>query len=127
LAKGARILSNPKLRDAAWRQVGWILGNNPLNASTVCGVGQGQPRIYKEELAPYNDGVLIMGISGGSNDRPYMRGGHWRWAEMDIAHTVWFGRAVFELLSQTNPLSPLSDPANGDLKKNKGGKYFKEQ
>jgi hypothetical protein len=102
LAKGARILSNPALRDAAWRQIDWILGNNPLNASTVYGVGHGQPGIYKEELAPYNDGVLILGISGGSNDKPYMRGSHWRWAEMDIAHTAWFGRAVFELLRPTN-------------------------
>ncbi len=117
LAKGSKILGNPKLRDAAWRQVDWILGNNPLNASTVYGVGEGQPRIYKEALAPYNDGVVIMGISLDSKDRPYMRGGHWRWAEMDIAQTVWFGRALFELLTPTNPNSPLSDPVNGDLKR----------
>jgi hypothetical protein len=100
LAKGARILSNPALRDAAWRQIDWVLGKNPLNASTVYGVGHGQPGIYKEELAPYNDGVLILGIGGGSNDMPYMQANHWRWTEMDIAHTAWFGRAIFELLSQ---------------------------
>ncbi len=98
LAKGSKILGNPELRDAAWRQLGWILGNNPLNVSTVYGVGHNQPRIYKEELAPYHDGVLIMGISGSKKDTPYIRGGHWRWAEMDIAQTVWFGRALFELL-----------------------------
>jgi len=32
LARGSRILGNPELRGAAWRQVDWILGNNPLNA-----------------------------------------------------------------------------------------------
>ena len=28
LARGARILNNPELRGAAWRQIGWILGNS---------------------------------------------------------------------------------------------------
>ena len=41
---------------------------------------------------------LIMGIGGTKVDTPYIRGGHWRWDEMDIAQTVWFGRALFELL-----------------------------
>lgn len=101
LAKGARILANPKLRDAAWRQVGWILGNNPLNTSTVYGVGQGQPRLYKAQLAPRSDGMVVQGIGGGSKDMPYMRQGHWRWCEMELHVTAWFARAVFELLSPT--------------------------
>ena len=101
LAKGARILENPKLRDAAWRQVGWILGNNPLNTSTVYGVGQGQPRLYKAQLAPRSDGMVVQGIGGGSKDMPYMRQGHWRHCEMELHNTAWFARALFELLSPT--------------------------
>jgi len=102
LVKGARILGNPKLRDAAWRQVGWILGNNPLNTSTVFGVGQGQPKLYKAQLAPRSDGMVIQGIGGGSKDKPYMRQGHWRHCEMELHNTAWFAQAIFELLPATN-------------------------
>ncbi len=117
LAKGSRILGNPKLRDLAWRQVGWILGNNPLNASTVYGVGEGQPRVYKAHLAPRSDGMVVQGIGGGSKDMPYMRQGHWRWCEMELHNTAWFARAVFELLRPTDSVSPLSDAVNGNLKR----------
>jgi len=104
LARGARILGNPKLRDAAWRQVGWILGNNPLNTSTVYGVGEGQPRIYKAQLAPRSDGMVVQGIGGDSKDTPYIRQGHWRHCEMELHNTAWFAQAIFELLLPTNPL-----------------------
>jgi len=106
LARGARILGKPELRDVAWRQVGWILGNNPLNASTVYGVGQGQPKIYKAHLAPHSDGMVVQGIGGGANDMPYMRQGHWRHCEMELHHTAWFARAIFELLSPTEDQPP---------------------
>ena len=111
LAKGARILGNPKLRDSAWRQVDWVLGNNPLNASTVYGVGQGQPTVYKAQLEPRSDGMMVQGIGGGSKDVPYMRQGHWRWCEMELHLTAWFAEALFELLPPaTPPLTPASRP-----------------
>ena len=116
LAKGARILDNPKLRDAAWKQVGWILGNNPLNASTVYGVGKGQPKIYKEWLAPRSDGMVIQGIGGGSKDIPVIKQGNWRQCEMELCHTAWFARAVIELLSSGTDLN------NDAPQKNKGTK-----
>jgi hypothetical protein len=107
LARGAKILGNPKLRDAAWRQVGWILGNNPLNMSTVFGVGQGQPKLYKKQLAPRSDGMVVQGIGGGGKDKPYIRPGHWRHCEMELHNAAWFAQAIFELLakcpSSTNP------------------------
>ncbi|MCF7956568.1 MAG: glycoside hydrolase family 9 protein [Phycisphaerae bacterium] len=101
LARGARILENPELRDAAWKQVDWILGSNPLNRSTVFGVGYNQPKLYKEWLAPRSDGMVVQGIGGGSKDMPYMRQGHWRWCEMELHNTAWFAQAIFELLSST--------------------------
>jgi len=119
LARGSRILANPRLRDAAWRQIGWILGNNPLNRSTVYGVGHNQPNLYKAQLAPRSDGMVIQGIGGGSNDMPYMRHGHWRWCEMELHNTAWFAQAIFELLRPTKPFSPLSDSVSGDLKRPK--------
>lgn len=99
LARGARILGNSKLRDAAWRQIDWMLGNNPLNASTVYGAGQGQPRAYKESLEPRSDGMVVQGIGGGGKDMPYMRSGHWRWCEMELHNTAWFAEALCELLA----------------------------
>jgi len=106
LARGSKILSNPKLRDAAWRQVDWILGKNPLNTSTVYGVGQGQPIVYKAALEPRSDGMVVQGIGGGSKDTPYMRQGHWRWCEMELHNTAWFAQAVFELLPPTRDQTP---------------------
>jgi len=95
LARGARILDNPELRGAAWRQIGWILGNNPVNRSWVFGAGHGQPVVYKAALEPRSDGMVVQGI--GFN--LYFRQGHWRWCEMELHNTAWFGRALFELLS----------------------------
>ncbi len=115
LARGARILDNPALRDVAWRQVGWILGNNPLNASTVFGVGQGQPRIYKAHLAPRSDGMVVQGIGGDSNGMPFIRQGHWRHCEMELHHTAWFAQTLFELLtSGTRASSKAAIPPRGN-------------
>jgi len=117
LARGARILGNPELRDVAWRQVGWILGNNPLHASTVYGVGHGQPRIYKGHLAPRSDGMVVQGIGGDSKDMPLIRQGHWRHCEMELHHTAWFAQAMFELLPPATSHASRPDPVNGDLKR----------
>ena len=106
LARGARILGNPKLRDAAWRQVDWILGNNPLNTSTVYGVGQGQPIVYRASLEPRSDGMVVQGIGGGANDMPYIRQGHWRHCEMEMHNTAWFAQTIFELLPPTEGQTP---------------------
>ena len=94
LARGARILNNPELRGAAWRQIGWILGDNPVNRSWVFGAGHGQPAVYKAALEPRSDGMVVQGI--GFN--LYFRQGHWRWCEMELHNTAWFARAIFELL-----------------------------
>jgi hypothetical protein len=96
LARGARILEKPELRDVAWNQLGWILGNNPFNISTVCGVGHNQPGFYNEGLAPKSDGMVVQGIGGGP-ERPYFRP-HWRWTEMELHNTAWFWQAVFQLM-----------------------------
>lgn len=111
LARGARILGAPELRDVAWRQVGWILGCNPLNASTVYGVGQGQPRLYKEHLVPHSDGMVVQGIGGDSRDQPYIRQGHWRHCEMELHHAAWFTQAICELLVPPAPSTPNPAPA----------------
>lgn len=103
LARGARILDDRSLRDAAWRQVGWITGNNPLNMSTVFGVGQGQPQLYKEWLEPRSDGMVIQGIGGGRTDKPQILQNHWRHCEMELNQTAWLAEAVIELLATARP------------------------
>jgi hypothetical protein len=105
-AKGFKIIGNPEFRDAAWRQINWVTGNNPYNSSTVFGIGHRQLRVFKEWLSPPHDGIAMMGVGGvGGKDTPYMRS-HWRWTEMDIFETVWFARTLFELLSSTEGTTP---------------------
>jgi hypothetical protein len=99
LARGARLLDHPGLRQAAWRQIDWILGFNPMNRSTVYGVGQRQPALYKTSLEPGSDGMVVQGIGGGGRDMPYLREGHWRWCEMELHHSAWFAQAVLELIA----------------------------
>lgn len=96
LARGARILGKPEFREAAWRQLDWILGSNPFNASTVYGVGHGQPKVYKEHLAPRSDGMVIQGIGGTAEGLPVIRQGHWRHCEMELHFTAWFAQALSE-------------------------------
>lgn len=111
LARGGRILGNPGLRDAAWRQLDWILGCNPMNSSTVYGVGHNQPKLYKAHLAPRSDGMVVQGIGGDAEDRPWIRQGHWRHCEMELHHTAWFAQALFELLSQAGNETTEATPA----------------
>ncbi len=56
--------------------------------------------------------MVVQGIGGGSNDMPYMRQGHWRWCEMELCHTAWFARALFELLPPAGGDTPIAVPKN---------------
>jgi hypothetical protein len=97
LAKGARILNNPELRDAAYRQLGWVLGANPLQASTAFGLGHGHPRLYKSWLEPASDGIVMQGIGVDKDHNPILRQGHWRNCEMELNLSAWLTRTICEL------------------------------
>jgi hypothetical protein len=85
LAKAARILNQPKWAALAQRQLDWILGVNPFNASTVVGVGHHNPQhMFGGEFyppTPYLPGAVMNGISGDINDVPQLRQGSWQECE----------------------------------------------
>ena len=47
LIKASRLLGLPRLAQLAQRQLDWILGVNPFDASTITDVGRNQPNVYR--------------------------------------------------------------------------------
>lgn len=95
LVKVARILGRPELRGIAQRQLDYILGANPFNASTVEGVGFNQPDYFKTtEFVPHTPrivGAVMAGIGTSEEDQPVLLPGWWQtteyWME-SVAHTM---------------------------------------
>jgi hypothetical protein len=95
LAKAARILGRPELRAIAQRQLDFVLGANPFNASTVEGVGYNQPDFFKTtEFVPHTPrivGAVMAGIGTSEEDQPILLPGWWQtteyWME-SVAHTM---------------------------------------
>jgi hypothetical protein len=101
LVKASRILGNRKLAALAQRQLDWILGVNPYNASTVDGVGENQPKHYAPSNwnpnayypgIPVIPGGVMNGIGGTVDDRPLLLDGRWQtceyWTPM-VCYTMW--------------------------------------
>ncbi len=96
LTRAARILGEPRLAACAQRQLDWILGVNPFDASTVMGVGHNQPAQYMtREFTPPTPmiwGAVVNGIAGSKSDTPDLRPGSWQtceyWTPM-ICYTSW--------------------------------------
>jgi len=74
LRRAADLLDRPALRRLAQRQIDWVLGCNPLDASTVEGVGANQPHrgVYGEFFPPTPQipGAVMVGLMGTADDMP---------------------------------------------------------
>lgn len=75
LLRVQRLDGDRRYRDVASRQLDWILGCNPFNASTVEGIGRNQPErlINRDEFfppVPQIPGAVMTGIKGTGNDEP---------------------------------------------------------
>ncbi len=96
LVKAARLLANPRWLALAQRQLDWILGANPFNASTVMGAGYNNPQhMFGEEFyppTPFLPGAVMNGISGNADDEPQLRPGSYQeceyWTPM-VCYTMW--------------------------------------
>lgn len=96
LCKAARILKLPRLFALAQRQLDWILGANPFDASTMTGVGRNQPRLFlADEFVPPTPlipGGVMNGVAGSASDEPVLNPGSYNtceyWTPM-IAYTMW--------------------------------------
>lgn len=107
LRRAADLLERPELRHLAQRQTDWILGCNPLDSSTVEGVGANQPHrgVYGEFFPPTPQipGAVMVGLMGDTDDRPltFEAGarGHYGvyWLEYDAPPTG----ALLWLLAET--------------------------
>ncbi len=96
LIKASRILDDPALACLAQRQLDWILGVNPFDASTVEGVGRNQPaQFIATEFSPPTPripGAVMCGIGGTAADQPELAPGSWQtceyWTPM-VCFTMW--------------------------------------
>jgi hypothetical protein len=91
----SKILHDEKLISLAQRQVDWIVGLNPLNASTIEEVGHNQPiRFINKTLniPPLIPGAVMNGIGGTIKDIPHLDPGSWENCEYwtpQVAHVMW--------------------------------------
>lgn len=102
LCEAARLLDEGELMNLAQRQMDWILGFNPLHASTVVGVGHNHPGRFVNSQAfdpptPQIPGAVMNGIGGNAEDQP-VRGDGWYhtaeyWTPM-VGHTAWLLAAL---------------------------------
>jgi len=96
LIKAARILKEPRLAALAQRQLDWILGVNPFDASTVESVGYNQPKQFVTSefrpATPHIPGAVMNGIGGTTDDQPDLKPGAWQtceyWTPM-VCYTMW--------------------------------------
>jgi hypothetical protein len=91
----ARILGENKLLSFAQRQLDWVIGFNPLNMSTMEGVGHNQPiRFINRTLniPPLIEGAVMNGIGSTTDDQADMAPGSWQNCEYwtpQVSQTMW--------------------------------------
>ena len=96
LVKAARLLGRSDWLALAQRQLDWIMGVNPFNASTIMAVGYNNPQHMLgaefDPPTPFLPGAVMNGISGDQNDQPQLRPGSWQeceyWTPM-VSFTLW--------------------------------------
>jgi hypothetical protein len=96
LVRAGRLLQDSHLPSLAQRQLDWILGVNPFNASTVTAVGRNQPKLYVTNQfhpqTPQIPGGVMNGIGGTADDQPTLAPGSYNtceyWTPM-VAFTMW--------------------------------------
>jgi len=97
LVKAAKNLQDFRLLGLAQRQLDWILGVNPHNASTVEGIGHNHPQQFVNgnefrPATPRLPGAVMNGIGGTVEDQPDLYDGSYHTAEYwtpMVAYTVW--------------------------------------
>lgn len=119
LAAAAGALGDATLFDLAQRQLDWILGVNPFDASTMTDVGRNQPQLYRPGAftppTPELPGGVTNGIGGDETDRPQLLPGSWNtceyWTPM-VAWTLWLMSALESRESSGSENPAASRPAS---------------
>jgi glycosyl hydrolase family 9 len=71
LALVGRLLDEPRCTELAWRQLQWLLGCNPFNASMVSGVGYNNPMPHSRFLGTFPGGFCTS-FNGSADDQPQL-------------------------------------------------------
>jgi hypothetical protein len=95
LVRAARLLGNPRLLALAQRQLDWIIGVNPFNASTITSIGSNQPPLFTtrefKPVTPLIPGGVMNGLGGNESDHPVLLPGSYHtceyWTPM-LAYTM---------------------------------------
>ncbi|MFB6135950.1 MAG: glycoside hydrolase family 9 protein [Halobacteriaceae archaeon] len=97
-ARAADLLDDGDLVAAAQRQFDWVLGANPLGASTVEGFGHGHPERFRtgefHPQTPRIRGAVMNGLGGTEADDPARWDGAYHTAEYwtpMCAYALWLG------------------------------------
>jgi hypothetical protein len=114
LARAATLLGEPALLEAAQRQLDWVYGANPFDASTATGLGRRQPALFRtSEFSPPTPeipGEVMAGIGTTVDDQPVLDPGWWNTTEYwtpPLAHTMLL---VSELMQRARPATPEPQP-----------------
>ncbi|MBN1999256.1 glycoside hydrolase family 9 protein [candidate division KSB1 bacterium] len=104
LVRAARVLEEPALLEPAQRQLDWILGVNPFNASTVVGFGHNHPLQFINGTefrppTPVLHGAVMNGLGGTMEDLPDKYDGSYHTAEYwtpMVGYTLWLAGVLSE-------------------------------
>ncbi|MDA0195882.1 MAG: glycoside hydrolase family 9 protein [Bacteroidetes bacterium] len=96
LLKASKVLNDQELKSYAQKQLDWIIGLNPLNSSTLIGIGYNHPKHFPGSTfypqTPVIPGAVMNGLGGDHDDQPTIGNGNWQiseyWTPM-VAHTLW--------------------------------------
>ena len=96
LVRASRLLDDARLASLAQRQLDWIFGVNPFDASTITEVGGNQPKLFVTNefrpATPLIPGGVMNGIGGNDADAPVLLPRSYHtceyWTPM-TAYTMW--------------------------------------
>ena len=101
LAAAAKAFRKPEYRDLAYRQLEWVMGNNPFGACLMTGEGSRNSYPYSRFVGPIIGGI-VNGVAGNAQDAPILEmeyGNDWRTGEYWTPHVAFYLWAQAELES----------------------------
>lgn len=109
LALASRQLGDPALRDLAIRQIEWVVGANPFQASMITGIGVNQPWPHSRFVGLIPGGIMN-GIGGDVQDNPILdqeNGLAWQTNEYWSPHNAWYLMSLVGLDEREKPAQTI--------------------
>jgi hypothetical protein len=107
LALAGKLLDDQRCTDLAWKQLHWLIGCNPFNASMISGVGYNNPMPHSRFLGTFPGG-FCNGFIGTPEDTPFLdREGDAQWNTTEY----WVTPLSNALLALGHLNPPATDPS----------------